>query len=163
MPFEPFRAAVAVYGILRDRQRLLLIRRTGTGYRDGQLSLPAGHLDGGEDAVAGLVRELQEELGIEADPHSCHLALLMHSAPEDADDSEYLHLYFFVDSWSGEPRITEPDKCSELRWTDDQMLPADLVDYVGEALAAISRGDRLALHGWRSASLDRDHSHGKGR
>jgi 8-oxo-dGTP diphosphatase len=148
--FEPFRAAVAVYGILRAPQRLLLIRRAGTGYRDGQFSLPAGHLDGGEDAVTGLIRELREELAIEADPHRCRLALLMHSAPEDAEDSEYLHLFFFVDSWNGEPRIAEPDKCSELRWADDRALPEDLVDYVGEALAAINRGEHLALHGWRS-------------
>lgn len=146
----PFQAAVAVHGILRDHQRLLLIRRAGTGYRDGQLSLPAGHLDGGEDAVTGLVRELREELGIEADPHDCRLALLMHSAPEFADDSEYLHLFFVVGTWSGEPRITEPDKCSELLWADERTPLSDLADYVREALAAVNRGDRLALHGWGS-------------
>ena len=91
MPTQPFRVAAAVYGILRDQDRMLLILRAGTGYRNGQLSLPAGHLDGGEDAVTGLVRELREELGIEADPRSCKLALLMHAAPEDAADREYLH------------------------------------------------------------------------
>ncbi|MBB4691912.1 ADP-ribose pyrophosphatase YjhB (NUDIX family) [Actinoplanes abujensis] len=139
---------MAVYGMLRDGRRLLLMRRAGTGYRDGLLSLPAGHLDGGEDAVSGLVRELREELGIEADPHACDLALLMHSAAEDADDAEYLNLFFVVGRWTGEPRIAEPDKCSELRWVDDRELPADVVDEVREALAAIGRGERLALHGW---------------
>lgn len=98
---EPFRVTAAVYGILRDQDRMLLIRRAGTGYRDGHLSLPAGHLDGGEDAVTGLMRELREELGIEADPRSCRLALLMHAAPEHAHDREYFHLFFFVDGWSG--------------------------------------------------------------
>src|SRR3954454_15298876 len=108
MPAEPFRVAAAVYGILRNGDRLLLIRRTATGYRDGQLSLPAGHLDGGEDAIAGLVRELREEIGVEADPQSCHLALLMHTAPEDSEDREYFHLFFLVDHWRGEPFIAEP-------------------------------------------------------
>jgi 8-oxo-dGTP diphosphatase len=148
MPFDPFRAAVAVYGILRDRELVLVMRRSGTGYRDGQLSLPAGHLDGGEDAVSGLVRELREELGIDAVPAGCRLALVMHAAPEDAQDPEYLHLFFVVDDWAGEPRIAEPDKCSELRWIDGRSRPPDLVDYVGEALAAVARGESLALHGW---------------
>jgi 8-oxo-dGTP diphosphatase len=143
-----FCVAAAVYGILRDQDRLLLIRRAGTSFRNGQLSLPAGHLDGGEDAISGLVRELREELGIEADPRSCKLALLMHSAPEDAADREYLHMFFFVDAWQGEPFIAEPDKCSELRWTDGSALPDDLVDYVAEALTSIARGEPLALHGW---------------
>ena len=148
MPAEPFRVAAAVYGILRDRGRILLLRRAATGYRDGQLSLPAGHLDGGEDAVTGLVRELREELGIDADPRGCRLALLMHSAPENSDDREYFHLFFSVDRWSGEPFIAEPGKCNELCWADGSALPSDLVDYVGEALAAIKRGDSLALRGW---------------
>jgi 8-oxo-dGTP diphosphatase len=155
--FDPFRAAVAVHGILRDPADgsgdggcVLLMRRAGTGYRDGQLGLPAGHLDGGEDAVTGLVRELREELGIEADPGACRLALLMHAAPEDAEDREYLHLFFFVDAWSGEPRIAEPQKCTELRWTDTRALPPDVVDYIAAAFTAVARGESLALYGWPS-------------
>jgi 8-oxo-dGTP diphosphatase len=148
VPGEPFRVAAAVYGILRDGERILLLRRAATGYRDGQLSLPAGHLDGGEDAIAGLVRELREELGIEAEPQSCRLALLMHSAPEHSEDREYFHLFFSVARWSGEPFIAEPDKCNELCWAEASALPSDLVDYVGEALAAITRGDSLTLRGW---------------
>lgn len=48
---ERFRFAAAVYGVLVDNNRLLLLRRAGSGYHDGELSLPAGHLDGNEDAV----------------------------------------------------------------------------------------------------------------
>ena len=148
MPDERFRVAAAVYGILRDDGRVLLLRRDGTDFRPGQLSLPAGHLDGGEDAVSGLVRELREELCVEADPRDCRLVLLMHTAPEDEDDQEYLHLFFTVDRWRGVPVIGEPGKCSELRWVDAAALPGDVVDYVAEALAAIGRGDTLALRGW---------------
>ena len=150
MPFEPFRVGAAVYGILREQERILLIRRAGTSYRNGQLSLPAGHLNGGEDAVTGLVRELREEIGIEAEPESCRLVLIMHSAPEHSEDWEYFHLFFSVTRWAGEPFIAEPEKCSELRWADSSTLPPDIVDYVGEALVAISRGEPLALHGWQA-------------
>jgi 8-oxo-dGTP diphosphatase len=148
VPTEPFRVAAAVYGILRDRGRVLLTRRAATGYRDGQLSLPAGHLDGGEDAVTGLVRELREELGIDAERHGCRLALLMHSAPERSDDNEYFHLFFEVDRWTGEPFIAEPGKCSELLWVTASALPSDIADYVAAALAAINRGESLLLRGW---------------
>ncbi len=125
-----------------------MLRRAGTTFRAGQLSLPAGHLEGGEDAVAGLLRELREEVGVEAVPRDCRLALLVHSAPEDEDDLEYLHLFFVVERWSGEPVIGEPDKCSELAWVTPAALPADVVDYVADALHAIERGMPLLLRGW---------------
>nr|WP_205706661.1 NUDIX domain-containing protein [Kineococcus vitellinus] len=138
----------AVYGVLRDGERLLMLRRAGTTFRSGQMSLPAGHLEGGEDAVAGLLRELREEVRVEAVPADCRLALLVHSAPEDEGDLEYLHLFFVVERWSGKPVIGEPDKCSELVWVTLSALPADVVDYVADALHAIERGEPLLLHGW---------------
>ncbi len=97
-PQERFRVAAAVYGVLVDGDRVLLIRRAGSGHRDGQLSLPAGHLDGGEDAVSGLVRELAEELTVDADPDTCRLAVVLHSPAESTADHEYLDLVFTVGS-----------------------------------------------------------------
>jgi hypothetical protein len=58
------------------------------------------------------------------------------------------HLFFWVDRWGGEPFIAEPGKCSELVWSEVLALPSDLVDYVVDALAAITRGDSLTLRGW---------------
>jgi 8-oxo-dGTP diphosphatase len=148
MPAERFHLAAAVYGVLEDGPRVLLMRRAGSGYRDGELGLPSGHLDGGEDALEGLVRELREELLISADPDSCRLAVVVHRAPESPGDDEYLDLVFRVSRWVGTPSIGEPDKCSELAWTDTTRLPSDVVDYVAAALDAMRRGEQLLLHGW---------------
>lgn len=142
-----FRVVAAVYGILAADGRVLLMRRAGR-YRAGQLALPAGHLDGGEDAVSGLIRELREELAILVERRSCHLAVVVHRAPEQPGDAEYLDLVFTVDTWHGRPVIAEPDKCTELVWADPAHLPTDVVDYVAAALTAAANGEQLLHHGW---------------
>jgi 8-oxo-dGTP diphosphatase len=142
------RFAAAVYAVLSDGARILLMRRAGSGYHDGELGLPAGHLDGDEDAVRGLVRELREELTIEADPASCVLATVLHRAAEPAGGPEYLDLVFTVTRWRGTPAIGEPAKCTELVWADRDALPADVVPYVRTALDAVRAGERLVLIGW---------------
>jgi 8-oxo-dGTP diphosphatase len=144
---EHLLAHVAVYGILTENGRILLMRRAGSGYHDGELSLPAGHLDGGEDVRSALVRELREELRIEADPAGCRLATVVHRAPEQPDD-DYIDLFFTVASWTGTPVIGEPDQCTELRWADPDALPDDVIPYVAEALQAVRRGDTLLVGGW---------------
>lgn len=145
MGLNRFRACVAVYGILRDdRGHVLLMRRAGSGYRDGQLSLPAGHLEGDEDAVSGLRREVREELGVEV--VRCELARVMHRRRETPGDDEYIDLFFDVTAWAGEPSIKEPHKCSELVWSADP--PPSTVDYVAVALGA---AQGLIVHGWDEA------------
>jgi 8-oxo-dGTP diphosphatase len=148
VPAERFHVAVAVYGVLLDGDHVLLLRRAGSGYRDGELSLPAGHLDGAEDAVCGLVRELREEVEIEADPGSCRLAVVLHRAAEWIGDDEYLDLIFTVGAWTGTPSIGEPDKCSELVWAPLDRLPGDVADYIRGALRGLRNGQPLVLVGW---------------
>jgi len=146
---DRFSLAAAVYGVLRDGDRVLLLRRAGSGYHDGELSLPAGHLDGGEDAVGGLVRELHEELAISVDRNACRLALVMHRPPETPGDREYIDLFFVVSHWVGVPAIGEPDKCSELVWADSTDVPADTIDYIRAALDAVALGTSpLLSYGW---------------
>ena len=146
---DRFRLSAAVYGILVERGQVLLMRRAGSGYRDGQLGLPAGHLDGDEDLVSALIRELREELGIFVESRNVGLAVVLHSQAEDENDREYLHLFFRVDGWAATPVIAEPDKCTELVWADLDHLPVDTVDYVARALEALRVREPLVLFGWR--------------
>jgi 8-oxo-dGTP diphosphatase len=149
VPAERFCLAAAVYGVLRDGDHVLLLRRAGSGYHDGELSLPAGHLDGGEDALGGLVRELREELTISVGREACRLALVMHRSPETPGDLEYLDLFFAVNHWAGVPAIGEPDKCSELVWANTATVPADTIGYVRAALDAVAAGAPPLLScGW---------------
>jgi len=143
-----FRAAVAVYALLTRDDQLLLVRRAGSGYHDGELSLPAGHVEEGEDAVTAVVREVHEELGLVLDPAACHLALTGHSGPERPGDDTYVDLFFLVSSWSGEPVNAEPDRCQELVWVTPDALPADVIPFVADAVAAATRADGPRLLRW---------------
>ena len=147
---ERFKAAVAVYALLRRGQHVLLLRRAGSGMHDGKLCLPAGHVDDGEDAVTALVREVAEELRVKVDRADCRLALTGHSGPERAGDDSYVDLFFTVDRWAGEPRLGEPDKAVELVWAPTSHLPDDVIPFVAEAIEAISseNGPRLLLWHW---------------
>jgi 8-oxo-dGTP diphosphatase len=145
---ERYKVAVAVYALLRRGERLLLLRRAGSGFHDGELSLPAGHVDEGEDALTAVVREVAEELLLVVEPDACTLALTGHSAPERPGDDAYVDLFFTVDHWSGEPQIGEPDKGDELVWADPQDLPADVIPYVAEAVRTITGGPGTRLLRW---------------
>ena len=61
---DRFKLIPAVYLLLRDKDRVLLLRRANTGYQDGTYSLIAGHLDGDELGTGGVIREAKEEAGI---------------------------------------------------------------------------------------------------
>jgi 8-oxo-dGTP pyrophosphatase MutT (NUDIX family) len=60
------RAAVAV--TVLDGERVLILKRVARGLNAGQWALPGGKLDRGEDAVAGALRELREEAGVDVAP-----------------------------------------------------------------------------------------------
>ena len=56
------------YLFLIEEDKILLQRRFQTGFEDGSYGVPAGHLDGGETARAGCVREVSEEIGVTINP-----------------------------------------------------------------------------------------------
>ena len=63
---ERLRVAAAV---VRDGERLLMTQRPPGGPLGLQWEFPGGKLEPGESPEAALVREVREELGVEATPH----------------------------------------------------------------------------------------------
>ncbi len=128
---------------MRDEQ-VLLLRRFNTGYEDGNYSVIAGHLDGGEEVIAAMIREAREEAGIEIAPEDIRVVGVMHrhTSPERID-------FFLVASkWINEPRNCEPDRCDELAWYPLERLPENVIPYIRQALENYRTGQWFASFGW---------------
>jgi 8-oxo-dGTP pyrophosphatase MutT (NUDIX family) len=124
--------------------QILLIRRFNTGYADGQFSVPAGHLDGGETVIAAAVREAMEEVGVRIDPREIEFSSVMHRL----DGEERVDFFVNVHHWKNEPVNAEPDKCDELRWVEVDDLPANTIPYIRHALQNHWQGNRFEEFGW---------------
>ena len=94
--------------------RVLITERTGGGPFNGMWEFPGGKIAAGETAESALIRELREEIGIEASVCEPFMQL-EHDYPDRS-----VHLQFFkVDRWKGEPTSMEGQR---MRW----LLPAEI-------------------------------------
>jgi 8-oxo-dGTP diphosphatase len=124
--------------------QVLLLRRFSTGYRDGEYSVPAGQLDGGETVMSAAAREAQEEVGVKIGVSDMIFSLVMHRT----EDDERVDFFVHVRKWLGEPFNAEPDKCDDLCWVDVNKLPANMVPYVRRALENHLNDIRFDEFGW---------------
>jgi len=124
--------------------QVLLIRRFNTGYADGQYSVPAGHLDGGETVIAAARREAMEEVGVRIDPQDIEFSSVMHRL----NGEERVDFFVKIRNWAGEPTNTEPEKCDDLRWVDVNDLPANTIPYIRQALRNHFQENRFDEFGW---------------
>lgn len=141
---ERFRLLVAVHLFLLRGDETLLLRRFNTGYEDGNYSVVAGHLDGGEDVVAAVIREAREEVGIVISPADLSVVGVMHRRAAD----ERIDFFLATSQWAGTVRNAEPEKCDALAWFPLDDLPENVVPYVRRALANYHRGRWFESYGW---------------
>lgn len=115
--------AVAVAVMERPDGRVLLARRPASKVYAGYWEFPGGKVEHGETVLRALVREVQEELGVDvqrADPWITNVFTYPHAT---------VRLHFFrVRAWTGEVRAREHDALS---WEDpchvtlEPLLPAN--------------------------------------
>ncbi len=105
-----------VAGVLRSEEGLVLIARRPPGsHLAGGWEFPGGKLAPGEAPLAGLVRELREEIGVE----------VLEAGPLVQCRHEYPDRRVLLDVWEvfryrGEPRALEGQP---LRWEAIERLP----------------------------------------
>jgi 8-oxo-dGTP pyrophosphatase MutT (NUDIX family) len=138
------RCPLAVHVFLVRQGKILLMRRAGSGYGDGRLGLPAGHVDLGETPTACAVREIAEELGIVLNPEDLQPGGTMFRNSQEPR----VDLFFHTRSWAGTPEIREPHKCTELLWADPAHLPADTLDFIAVAWNDAQNGRGLREFGF---------------
>jgi 8-oxo-dGTP diphosphatase len=124
-----------VVGIVTDAdERVLIACRPAGKHMAGSWEFPGGKIEAGESALAGLRRELAEEVGVTV---TAAEQLLKHEF--DYPDRTVRLDVWWVSSWHGTVQSREGQR---LKWVEahelkaEQMLPADrpLVDAVCERL-----------------------------
>lgn len=133
----------SVYLIIRNEEKqVLLQRRQGTKLWPGFLALPAGHVDEGENAYDAVIREAKEELGIEISINNIIDTFVVNRRNKSL--LPYYDVYFEIDNYTGELKINEPEKCSELVWSDINNLPEDMIDFEIEAIKNNQKGVKFS-------------------
>jgi 8-oxo-dGTP pyrophosphatase MutT (NUDIX family) len=144
---DRFTSIADAHVILRRDGKILLLRRAGNVYASGQLCLPSGHLEQGENILQTAIRETREETGIALDPATLRFVLSIHQRNPGTTHTR-LGFVFEPGQWHGEPVNNEPAKCSGFVWADPARPPADTVEYTYAVLHAINSGATFALNGW---------------
>jgi 8-oxo-dGTP diphosphatase len=105
--------------------RVLLQQRAPGRAMAGLWEFPGGKVEEGERPEAALARELEEELGITADP-----AALTPAAFASADNAgrHMLLLLYLCREWLGEPRALDAAALKWVRPTDMAALPMPPAD-----------------------------------
>ena len=146
--WAPFRMQrVGAYALIRRGpiDEVLLVRFSAKGFHTGSWSLPGGGIDHGERPAAALVREVEEECGVEAtvgDLLHVHDQHFSGTAPSGRfEDFHAVSLVFEATvPDDAEPRVVEVDGTTDavewvpVREVTDGTRP--VLDVVHEALAA---------------------------
>jgi ADP-ribose pyrophosphatase len=117
--------------ILNDGKVLLLLRKKPP--EAGFWSLPGGRVEFMERVEDALVRELKEELGIDAQVEAllCVTDHIVH-----ADNAHWVSPAYVVRVVSGVPRNLEPEKTAAIEWFPLTQLPENLGVAAKSALTA---------------------------
>ena len=108
----------AVVILIRDGERLLVIRRAAGVPRPNYWCPPGGGIEPGEAACDAVVREAREEVGLEVQP-------LRQVWTTPSDDGRW-SLQFWLADRVGGTLLPDPREAAEARWvTADELLALD--------------------------------------
>jgi 8-oxo-dGTP pyrophosphatase MutT (NUDIX family) len=134
-------------------REVLLGLRGHTGFKDGHWAAAvAGHVERGESVYDAARREAAEEMGI-GDVELVPWCTMQRTGNGDPVD-ERVDYFFTATSWTGVPRVMEPQKCVDLRWCLLDMLPAPVVPHELRVLASLRAGSTppILVHGFSPGS-----------
>ena len=146
---DPQRCTLDVFLLLTRQDNVLLALRQGTGFADGMWNLPSGKAETAETAVAAVIREAHEELGIRLSSHEINFAATVHCRNSDTD----IRLGLFFQAAAKEtpldvPYNAESHKCAKLAWYPMTMLPAATMPYSALGISLYQRNAHFGGTGW---------------
>lgn len=138
--------------LIRDTvngEEILLQRRKNTGYMDGYYDLSAsGHVEKDEPMTKALIREANEEIGIDINEKDIEFVTMMHTNTPETNQI-YYNGFFKVTKYNGEVKVNEPTKCEEIKWFNLNNLPENILQDRVEALNNYINSIKYSEFGWK--------------
>ncbi|MET7606587.1 NUDIX domain-containing protein [Streptomyces avermitilis] len=141
MPQRPINDAML---ILERGEELLLAERWNTGYADGMLNLPSGKVEADEDVFDAVIREADEEIGVQVARDALRLVHVTYFRNPEGETR--VGWFFAADHWEGTPSNREPNKCAGLSWHHREHLPPNTVRYNALGIAHYVKGEPTSVH-----------------
>ena len=124
----------AVFIILEKDNQIFFLRRKNTGWADGLLNLPAGHVDKSDQVRETAIKEAKEEACVDIKIEDLEFIHV------DYKRDLYTNFYFRANTWNGEPSLGEPELASEAMWIDKNNLPDDVTPQLKNLFAQLKQG-----------------------
>lgn len=140
---------IDVFLLLTRGDEVLLGLREGTGFADGMWNLPSGKAEQDETAVAAVIREAREEIGVVLGPDQLDFAAAVQCRNTATDVRMGLFFHAAASAAPGAgPFNAEPHKCAKLAWYPLGMLPEPVMPYSALGVSLFLSGARYATLGW---------------
>lgn len=110
--------------LLNKNNEVLLGKRSGNRRGSGSWSLVGGKLKRGESIEETAQRELKEEINIDVATEDIYTVNM--STSIDSDGTQFVLIGTVVNSWKGEIKNMETDKCDELKFFPLNNLPDNM-------------------------------------
>jgi 8-oxo-dGTP diphosphatase len=143
------RSVIDVFLLLTRGDEVLLGLREGTGFADGMWNLPSGKAEQDETAVAAVIREAREEVGVilGLDQLDFAAAVQCRNSAADVRMGLFFHAEASADPAAG-PFNAEPHKCAMVAWYPLGTLPEPVMPYSALGISLYLSGARYATLGW---------------
>ncbi|MET7457225.1 NUDIX domain-containing protein [Streptomyces sp. NPDC005574] len=150
-PASPHGTVLNVIGVHLYLERpdatvLLGLRHPDSAFAPSTWHVLAGHCEQ-ESAITCLIREAREEAGLQIQRQDVELVHVVHHI-DRAGDRPRMGLFFRARTWTGQPELREPDKCTQWNFWDPAALPDNLVPCTRVAIEGIRAGRLYSETGW---------------
>ncbi|PKK88753.1 MAG: ADP-ribose pyrophosphatase [Candidatus Wallbacteria bacterium HGW-Wallbacteria-1] len=112
---------VGVGLIIENRDGKILVGRR-IGSHAPHYSILGGHLELGETFEAAATREALEETGLQIE-NPVFITVTNNLETFQNEGVHYISIIMHTDSFTGIPKLMEPDRCEGWQWVDPESLP----------------------------------------
>lgn len=98
--------------LVKDGKFLIVRRSASDSWMPNHYAFPGGKIENGEDTIAGLCRECQEELNLTIQPKNCHFL--------DKISNKIGHKFYLITSFDGDIKLNSEH--NDFKWVNPKEL-----------------------------------------